>query len=74
MYKTKLIENPNINYQFSTLSTGRQVLNSQLPFSQTKKEIFIQTKDGVLQILELQPEDRKRMTAEEFLRGYSLIN
>ena len=74
VYKTKLIENPNINSQFSTLSTGRQVLNSQLPFSQTKKEIFIQTKDGVLQILELQPEDRKRMTAEEFLRGYSLIN
>ena len=41
---------------------------------QTKKEIFIQTKNDVLQILELQPEDRKRMTTEEFLRGYSLIN
>jgi len=40
---------------------------------QTKKEIFVSTVNGILQILELQPEGRKRMTAEEFLRGYSLI-
>lgn len=38
----------------------------------TKNEIFIGCKDGVLEILELQPEGRKRMTAAEFLRGYSL--
>lgn len=37
----------------------------------TKKKIFIQTGNGILQILELQHEGRKRMTAEEFLRGYS---
>lgn len=60
IFKTKLFDGP-IDY-------------SQLPFIQTKKEIFVQTNNGVLQILELQPEDRKRMTAEEFLRGYSLIN
>lgn len=36
----------------------------------SKTEIFVQTHDAVLQILELQPEGRKRMTAEEFLRGY----
>ena len=40
--------------------------------TQTKKELFIGTADGGIQILELQPEGRKRMTAEEFLRGYSL--
>ena len=40
----------------------------------TKNEIYIQAGKGLIQILELQPEDRKRMTAEEFLRGYSLIN
>ncbi|KAF0153215.1 MAG: methionyl-tRNA formyltransferase [Ignavibacteria bacterium] len=39
--------------------------------STTKTEIFVQTQSGVLQLLELQPEGRKRMTAEEFLRGYN---
>lgn len=41
---------------------------------QSKSEIFIETTKGILQILELQPEGRKQMTTEEFLRGYSLIN
>jgi len=36
----------------------------------TKKEIFLGCKNSVLQILEIQPEGRKRMTSEEFLRGY----
>lgn len=40
---------------------------------QTKKEIFIGTNNGTIQILELQMEGRKKMTAEEFLRGYSLL-
>ncbi len=39
---------------------------------QTKKEIFVGTSNGKIQILELRPEGRKRMTAEEFLRGYKL--
>ena len=39
---------------------------------QTKNEIFIGCSDNTLQILELQPEGRKRMTADAFLRGYSL--
>ncbi len=38
----------------------------------TKKELFIGTKDNTLKILEIQPEGRKRMKADEFLRGYSL--
>ena len=37
--------------------------------SQTKTEIFVQTSDGRIQLLEIQPEGRKRMGAEEFLRG-----
>lgn len=37
--------------------------------SQTKSEIFVQTSDGRIQLLEIQPEGRKRMSAEEFLRG-----
>lgn len=37
---------------------------------QTKKEIYFKTGNMILQILELQLEGRKVMTAEEFLRGY----
>lgn len=41
---------------------------------QTKNQIFIGTGSNDLEVLEIQPEGRKRMTAAEFLRGYSLIN
>lgn len=37
----------------------------------TKKELFIQTGNGFLQILEIQPEGRKKMSVEEFIRGYT---
>lgn len=40
---------------------------------ETKHEIFIGCGEGTLQILEIQLEGRKRMTADEFLRGYSLL-
>lgn len=35
----------------------------------TKKEIFLKTSDGYIEILEIQPEGKKIMTSEEFLRG-----
>jgi len=38
---------------------------------QTKKELYIGTGDGTLEILELQQEGKKRMRTEEFLRGFS---
>lgn len=40
---------------------------------QTKSEIFIGTSTSVIRILELQPEGRKRMSTEDFLRGYTLL-
>lgn len=39
---------------------------------QTKHQIFIGSKSEAIEILELQPEGRKRMTADEFCRGYNL--
>lgn len=41
---------------------------------QTKTELFIGCGEGTLQILELQQEGKKRLTTEEFLRGYSFDN
>ncbi|MBI1932071.1 MAG: methionyl-tRNA formyltransferase [Ignavibacteriales bacterium] len=40
---------------------------------QTKNEIIIGTSQNSIQILEIQPEGRKRMKTDEFLRGYSLL-
>lgn len=68
IFKTRLIENGELRMANSQFS----IPNSQL-FIKAGKEIFIGTGNGILQILELQPEGRKRMTAEEFLRGYSFI-
>lgn len=41
-------------------------------FKTTKHQIFAGTGKGSLEILEIQPEGKKRMTADEFLRGYRL--
>lgn len=57
VFKTKIVDNIN-------LSVGE--------IKQTKTNIFIGCGNGSIEILELQPEGRKRLTAEEFLRGYKL--
>lgn len=41
-------------------------------FMTTKHQIFVGTGSGSLEILEIQPEGKKRMLASEFLRGYKL--
>lgn len=40
--------------------------------SVSKKEIVVQTGDGMLSLLEVQLEGKKRMEAEAFLRGYEI--
>ncbi len=40
----------------------------------TKKELFVGAGKGAVEILEIRPEGRKRMTAEEFLRGYEIAS
>lgn len=69
IYRTKLIENREFGIE------NEKENDSQLKYriEQTKNEIFIKTKNGTLQILELQQEGRKRISAEEFLRGSSLL-
>jgi methionyl-tRNA formyltransferase len=41
---------------------------------ETKSRIFIGTAENALEILQIQPEGRKRMSSADFLRGYSLTN
>ncbi len=56
IYKTALAE--------QSIPTGE--------FFNTKHQIFVGTGKGTLEILEIQPEGKKRMKADEFLRGYKL--
>jgi methionyl-tRNA formyltransferase len=37
-----------------------------------KERIWVKTKKGILNILELQPEGKRKMSAEEFVRGYRI--
>ncbi|WP_337867003.1 methionyl-tRNA formyltransferase [Ignavibacterium sp.] len=63
VYKTKVIDEHQ-NNDFPKLNAGE--------FFESKKQIVFGTSKGLIEILEIQPEGRKRLTAEEFLRGYSL--
>jgi methionyl-tRNA formyltransferase len=40
--------------------------------SDGKEKIWVKTKKGILSILELQPEGKRKMSAGEFVRGYRL--
>jgi methionyl-tRNA formyltransferase len=40
--------------------------------SDSKEKIWVKTKKGILSILELQPEGKRKMSAEEFVRGYRI--
>ena len=57
IYKSEVVEEPK-------LKPGE--------IEETKKDIYIGCGNNTLHVLEIQPEGRKRMTADEFLRGYSL--
>jgi methionyl-tRNA formyltransferase len=62
------------NQEWKTIPLSlNQIHSSTLSIIQNKKEIYVKTGDRILRILELQPEGRKRMTAEEFLRGHSFL-
>lgn len=62
------------NKIFKVYSSNPSDITGLLPsqIRQTKNQIFIGTSTEALEILEIQPEGRKRMKTEDFLRGYSL--
>ena len=68
VFKTKIVEDQSANLNLKSPTNNGQLITENI--ITTKTEIFIQTGKDTIQIHELQPEGRKRMTAEEFLRGY----
>lgn len=72
IFKTKVVSEESMIQNNDWISIDINSLKGEvlrIDMIQTKKEIFIRTKEKILQVLELQPEGRKRITAEEFLRG-----
>lgn len=54
---------------FKTLKTGRKTTSTQGAVTIEKNQLFIACSDEFLEITELQLEGKKRVAAEEFLRG-----
>ena len=49
------------------------VMPGTVLFSDSKKGLFIKGKDGIIQVLELQAENAKKMSASDFLRGNQVM-
>ena len=50
----------------------KKVAPGTVLFSDSKKGLFINAKDGIIQVLEIQGENAKRMSINDFLRGNSI--
>ena len=48
------------------------IMPGTILFSDEKQGLFVKAKDGILQVLELQAENARKMKTEEFLRGNKL--
>lgn len=58
--------NAAVSRQQSAFSPGSVIVENT--------SLFVKTSDNILEILELQQEGKKKMGAEEFLRGYRLVS
>lgn len=46
-----------------------EIIEGTILLADTKKGLFVKAKEGILKLVEVQTENAKKMTAEEFLRG-----
>lgn len=51
----------------------KEVMPGTVLFSDSKQGLYIKGKDGILQVLELQAENAKKMNISDFLRGKEII-
>lgn len=57
---------------FKSILTGLSSENHPGEFLITGKKLYVNTNDNLLEISELQPEGKKRMTAKDFINGLNL--
>lgn len=51
----------------------KEIIPGTVLFSDSKKGLFIKGKDGIVQVLELQAENAKKMNVSDFLRGNPIM-
>lgn len=72
-WKAKTLSQKELLHQFPELQEYEYKLKEIEPgtilFAEQKQGLFIKAKDGILQVLEIQAENAKKMKTEEFLKG-----
>ena len=72
-WKAKLLSQQELLNQFEELKEYayklKQIEPGTVLFATPKQGLFIQANEGILEILEVQAENAKRMNAKDFLRG-----
>ena len=75
-WKVKVLSEEELLTQFKELLEYKYKLqdiqSGTIMFAEPKKGLFIKANEGILKVLEIQAENSKRMSIEEFLRGNSL--
>ena len=75
-WKAKVMSEQELVEKFSDLKEYKHRLNNleegTILFTNPKQGLFIKAKQGILQILEIQAENAKRMSTSDFLRGNSI--
>lgn len=66
IWKAQIVNNDTIKTQYEQLENGSIIL------ADTKQGLFFKTKDGIIEAVEIQAENCKRMNAKDFLRGNKL--
>jgi methionyl-tRNA formyltransferase len=66
IYKCSLFAGKDFDFKVQNSEIGAMV-------TKENKKLFVKAADNFVEILELQQEGKNRMSAEEFLRGYRLI-
>ena len=75
-WKAKVMSEQELVEKFSDLKEYKHRLNNleegTILFTNPKQGLFIKAKQGILQILEIQAENAKKMSTSDFLRGNSI--
>lgn len=77
LWKVKVVEETELLDTFEELSeyTGRlkKLTPGTVLFSDSKKGLYVKAKEGILQILEMQGENAKKMEAKQYLVGNPIM-
>jgi len=71
IHKVKVINENNSTFSAVSGMTGASIKPGMI-VNVEGAELWVQTGNGILSLLELQPESRNRLTSAEFLKGYGL--